>query len=82
VNLYSSSCEREQCPQSHKVTDGNAVLFGIYECVLIHKEEENKVQNYWVSGLWPSSSDTTFQKLDLFPFTGEGRKIPTLLRLL
>jgi hypothetical protein len=33
-------------------------------------------QNYWVFGLLPSSGileNTTFRKLDLFPFSGEGR---------
>jgi hypothetical protein len=32
-------------------------------------------QNYWVFGLFPSSGileNTTFRKLDLFPFSGEG----------
>jgi hypothetical protein len=32
-------------------------------------------QNYWVFGLFPSSGileNTTFQKLDLFPSSGEG----------
>jgi hypothetical protein len=41
-------------------------------------------QSYWVSGLCPSSGilntgNTTFLKLDQFPSSDEGRKIPTLL---
>jgi hypothetical protein len=41
-------------------------------------------QNYWVSGLCPSSgilntTEKTFRKLDLFPSSGEGKKTPTLL---
>jgi hypothetical protein len=34
-------------------------------------------QNYWGSRLCPSSE--TFWKMDLFSFSGEGRKMPTLL---
>jgi hypothetical protein len=42
-------------------------------------------QNYWATGLWLSpgflniQENTTFQKLDLFPFSGEGRETHTLL---
>jgi hypothetical protein len=35
----------------------------------------NNTQNYWVFGLCPSSGilkNTTFRKLDLFPYSGEG----------
>jgi hypothetical protein len=38
--------------------------------------------DYGVFGLYPSSDvlkDTTFRKLDLFPSSGEGLEIPTLL---
>jgi hypothetical protein len=44
-----------------------------------------RAQNYWVLGLFPSpgvfgSRNTTFQKLELFPTSGEAReKIPTQL---
>jgi hypothetical protein len=42
-----------------------------------------KTQNYWVSGLSVSSGilmlENTFQKLDPFIFSGDGRKKPTLL---
>jgi hypothetical protein len=39
----------------------------------------SNAQNYWVSGLYPSSGvsgrrNTTFRKLDLFPSSGEGGK--------
>jgi hypothetical protein len=38
-------------------------------------------QNYWVSGLCPTSGvlNTTFRKPGLFPSSGEGRKTLTLL---
>jgi hypothetical protein len=44
-------------------------------------------QNYWVSGLCPLSGIVTlknvmFQKLDLFPSSGEEKGTPTLLGLL
>jgi hypothetical protein len=40
------------------------------------------VPNYWVFGHFPSSGileNTTFRKLDLFPSSDEGEKIPTQL---
>jgi hypothetical protein len=38
-------------------------------------------QNYWVSGLCPSSGTLNIinSKLDLFPSSGDGREKPTLL---
>jgi hypothetical protein len=42
-----------------------------------------EIQDYWGSELCPSSGikklEQTFQKLNLFPFSDEGRKTPTLL---
>jgi hypothetical protein len=35
----------------------------------------HNTQNYWVFGLFPSSGileNTTFRRLDLFPYSGEG----------
>jgi hypothetical protein len=40
-----------------------------------HRNKLNDTQNYWISGLFPSSGileNTTFRKLDVFPSSVEG----------
>jgi hypothetical protein len=49
----------------------------IYELATNNKNKNTRAQNYWVFGLLPSSGvsgsgNTVFQKLDLFPPSGEG----------
>jgi hypothetical protein len=62
------------------VEDRNRVMLtSVFECLFSLWLKKNFIsfptQNYWVFGHFPSSGileNTTFRKLDLFPFSGEG----------